>query len=287
MRTDMTFDIIDYGRRLESVLQVQREMSAILAHHGERGDAREFFVESILRRFLPPSVVIGSGEIVDGVGGRSSQQDLLLYRSNFPVFDSLAGAHIYLAEGVLATIEVKSVLNAAEIERCSRNIASIRALTVDHRGLAEDLRVDGSAARDEELSWDTAVARIPTGGDAAPDEDPLFSSADERIWSYVFAFAGTSVDALIHNARTSGWLRGDGPDCACVLGSAFGALTNTPIAPQREPSAGEVFLIDETDQPLGWWLGHLVWVLGRPFRRPYLRPYFEKSLTGEGRTNVR
>src|SRR5262245_10510432 len=113
----MTFSIIEYGKRLQEVLIAQRNVSEILEHKGERGTAREFFVESVLKRFLPPHVVIGSGEIVDGNGRRSRQQDLLLYRSNFPVIDSLAGAHLYLAEGVLATIEVKSILNLDEVKR--------------------------------------------------------------------------------------------------------------------------------------------------------------------------
>jgi hypothetical protein len=41
------------------------------------------------------------------------------------VIDSLAGSHVYLAEGVLATIEVKSKLDEAEIQRVTRNIASV------------------------------------------------------------------------------------------------------------------------------------------------------------------
>lgn len=269
----MTFSIIDYGRRLESVLQAQRDMSAILAHHGERGDAREFFVEAILKRFLPPNVVIGSGEIVDGAGHRSNQQDLLLYRSNFPVMDSLAGAHIYLVEGVLATIEVKSILTGSEVERATKNIGSVKALDVAPLGLGDAERVDGGELPLEAISPASVAARIARGAASISMEDGLLIDADERVWSYVFAFAGTSVEALIENARTHGWLRGDGPDCICVLGSAFGSRLDTPIAPSKTPAAGEVFLIDEVDKPLGWWLAHLVWVLNRPYRRPYLRPY--------------
>jgi hypothetical protein len=98
--------------------------------------------------------------------------------------------------------------------------------------------------------------------------------ADERIWTYVFAFDGPKMDTLLEHATKNGWLATNGPDCLCVLGKAFGASTDSPIGTQTKPTAGEHFLIDETTEPLGWWLGHLVWVLGRRFRRPVLRPYF-------------
>jgi hypothetical protein len=78
------FGLIDYGRRLEQVLQAQRDVSAILQHSGEAGRAREFFVESVLRRVLPFDVVIGSGEIVDRRGGRSKQKTYCCIETTFP-----------------------------------------------------------------------------------------------------------------------------------------------------------------------------------------------------------
>jgi hypothetical protein len=71
-----------------------------------------------------------------------------------------------------------------------------------------------------------------------------------------------------------GWLGGSGPDCVCVVGSAFGARKDAPICPERELLPGEVFAIDANTEPLGWWLGHAIWAaLNRPYRLPYLRPY--------------
>ena len=268
------FGIVDYGRRLERLLVAQRDVSAILTHSGEAGSARAFFVESVLRRVLPPNVVIGSGEIVDERGARSKQQDLLLYRSNFPVIDSLAGAHLYLAEGVLATIEVKSKLTGEEIERASDNITSVKKLHVSDAGLGQAEDVAGGQLRLEDMTMDALVGRVSRGIDPVPMEDPLLVAADERIWTYIFAFDGLGVDTLIEHADTHGWMRGDGPDCVCVVGKAFGSGVDTPISPQRKPENGESFLIDETETPLGWWLGHMLWMLSRPYRRPLLRPYF-------------
>jgi hypothetical protein len=67
---------------------------------------RNHFTNLFLKRFLPPTIQIGSGEIVDYFGTRSSHQNLILYRSNFPVFPSNTGSKIYLIESVLATIEI-------------------------------------------------------------------------------------------------------------------------------------------------------------------------------------
>jgi hypothetical protein len=171
-------------------------VSAIIQHSGEVGSAREYFVHSVLRRFLPSNVVVGRGEIVDGRGGRSRQQDLLLYRSNFPVIDSLAGSHLYLAEGVLATIEVKSNLDEKELIRATQNIESVRVLAVSEFGVGDAEDVDGGDVALDELSYENMGRRIGRGGTPIPLVDPLLSTADERIWTYVFAFDGVSFDTL-------------------------------------------------------------------------------------------
>jgi hypothetical protein len=267
-----SFSIIDYGKRLEGVLLAQREVSSIIGHPGEVGAAREFFVESVLKRFLPRDVVIGRGEIVDGGGGRSRQQDLLLYRSNFPIIDSLAGAHLYLAEGVLATIEVKSSLDDQGIRQATENIASVRELTLSYVGLGEPPHVEGAPVGLEAVSRAAAANRIMAESEPLPRQEPELKVADERIWTYVFGFAGVEHDTLTKDAAKHAWPKGQGPDCLCVLGKAFGATTDMPISPARPPS-GPAFHIKETSEPLGWWLANLLWVLRRRPRVPVLRPY--------------
>jgi len=270
------FTIIDYGRRLERLLAAQRDVSSIIQHRGEIGAAREFFVESILKRFLPPNINIGRGEIVDGTGNRSRQQDLLLYRSNFPVMDSLAGFHIYLAEGVLATIEVKSNLDEQEIIRATDNIKSVKELALSPYGLGEGQQVEGAGRTLDDLAKENVSERIWQGHEPILNrEDPLLELAHDRIWTYVFAFGSVDFDTLTNHASNAGWLQGDGPDCLCVLGSAFGARFDDPIGPLNSGEPNDVFQIDETSEPLGWWLGHIIRILRRKHREPVLRPYFE------------
>ena len=86
----------------------------VLHQSTDLGFAREHFVKDVLSSFLPKSVIIGSGEIIDGDGRRSGQQDIIVYRADFPVITSLTPVSVFLAEGVIATIEVKSNLSTGE-----------------------------------------------------------------------------------------------------------------------------------------------------------------------------
>lgn len=74
-------------------------------HNDSTDTLRNHFTNLFLKRFLPSTIQIGSGEIIDNFGTRSSHQNLILYSSNFPTFPSTNGSKIYLIESVLATIE--------------------------------------------------------------------------------------------------------------------------------------------------------------------------------------
>lgn len=82
----------------------------VLQQSSNLGSVREHFVKHILTNFLPKSVIVGSGEIINRNGDRTGQQDIIIYRSDFPVITSLTAINTYLSEGVVATIEVKSDL---------------------------------------------------------------------------------------------------------------------------------------------------------------------------------
>lgn len=101
-----------------------------LKHSVNLGGAREHFIKEILTSFLPKSVVVGSGEITDGKQ-RSGQQDVIVYRSEFPVLRGFSSVNTYLIEGVIATIEVKSDLttgNPNGLYSAFRNVATVQAL---------------------------------------------------------------------------------------------------------------------------------------------------------------
>lgn len=269
------FELLDYGSKIEQVLKYQAEVSGILKHSGEVGSLRELFVREFLSRFLPRSIVVGHGEIVDGSGGRSKQQDVVLYRGNFPVIHTLGEASLFLAEGVLATIEVKSKLDSREVVCVASNIASVRALRPTPLGVSVKPRryLGGAPGFLTPMPPAEAVARIAAGMSPGQD-DFLLHEPSERIRTYLFALQGVGDRHL--NASWARVAPDSCPDCAIVLGRSVGIR---PADDTLSPTTNDVgFEMVAHKAPLGWMLAHL-WrgVLGRPERLPPLRPYLATS----------
>lgn len=104
--------------------------ASVLEHSGNLGTVREHFVQAVLRNFLPKTVIVGRGEIIDGTEeGRSGQQDVILYRADFPVITSHTSINTYMIEGVIATIEVKSDLSRSGLSGPFESAAKVKRLT--------------------------------------------------------------------------------------------------------------------------------------------------------------
>jgi hypothetical protein len=129
--SEKDFDFLKYLNSIEKMMIAWREHSqSILRNSTNLGSAREHFVKEVLSRFLPSSVVIGSGEITDGEK-RSGQQDVIIYRADFPVLRGFDDVNLYLIEGVIATIEVKSDISSGKPNGLSSafgNLATVLSL---------------------------------------------------------------------------------------------------------------------------------------------------------------
>lgn len=78
-----------------------------------RGEERRAFIDQFLSKVLPPQYRFGKGDITDQNGRRSGELDVVV---EYPWLPSLpvvgeAGPRLYLAEGIVAVIEVKSDLS--------------------------------------------------------------------------------------------------------------------------------------------------------------------------------
>lgn len=74
-----------------------------------KGNERELFIEEFLAKVFPPIIRFGNGDITDTNNNRSGQVDIVIespYLFSFPIHSN--GSRLYLAEGVGATLEVKS-----------------------------------------------------------------------------------------------------------------------------------------------------------------------------------
>jgi len=100
-----------------------------VTHPGAKGDGSEFNWIEILTRYLPSRYRIERAFIVDSLGKRSEQQDIVIFDRQYTPFILRENAITYVpAESVYTVIEVKQSLNKPHIEYASRKASSVRAL---------------------------------------------------------------------------------------------------------------------------------------------------------------
>ncbi len=121
----------DHLRAVEDTLLAQSHIPANAGHPLHKGTPRENFLKTFLVTHLSERVAIGQGEIIDArtqANDPRHQNDIIIYRRNFPriTFDYAISA--YLAESVVATIEVKSALTKDELVKAVRAAHDIKQL---------------------------------------------------------------------------------------------------------------------------------------------------------------
>jgi len=123
--TDKKLIIHDWLDSLGKSLEKEAELAGLLEHPTMIGTAREFIIQNILKRCLPPIIHYGSGKIFDSDGGYSKQIDLIIFDPRFPCLEITKGSGLYPIEGVIATIEIKSTITRSEIWKALDNQMSV------------------------------------------------------------------------------------------------------------------------------------------------------------------
>jgi len=116
---------------IEDVLLAQSRTAKNAGHPNLRGGPREWFIRDFLQGHLPSTLEVGQGEIIDcnsrpnpPPGSYRPQVDVVLYRPDVPKISYSATDSAFLAEGVMATIESKSMLTEVELgNACKASIA--------------------------------------------------------------------------------------------------------------------------------------------------------------------
>ena len=83
-------------------------------HSVHKGTPRELFIKNFLESHLGNTISFGTGEIIDMDSKPKesrNQHDIVLFRNEFPKLDFQGGITAFLAESVIATIEVKSLID--------------------------------------------------------------------------------------------------------------------------------------------------------------------------------
>jgi uncharacterized protein DUF6602 len=102
----------------EAALLATSRIPANAGHRLHRGTPREALIKQFLEGHVSSRVSIGTGEIIDAESrprDARNQFDIVIYRNEFPRIDLGSGINAFLAESVVATIEVKSLLTEEEL----------------------------------------------------------------------------------------------------------------------------------------------------------------------------
>lgn len=105
------------------------DVTSQIQHQGEKGSSREEILLKYLRNYIPSKYQMNNGVLIDANGTQSRQQDLVIYDSfNSPLLINMDSTKMIPIESVYATIEVKSTLNKIELNKCVKNIKSVKDL---------------------------------------------------------------------------------------------------------------------------------------------------------------
>ncbi|TCK95577.1 DUF6602 domain-containing protein [Paraburkholderia sp. BL9I2N2] len=105
---------------VEDQLLATSKIPANSGHSLHKGTPREAFIKEFLEAHLPSTLAIGSGELIDSESQPAEprrQFDLVIYKRSLPKLDFGGGISGFLAESVVATIEVKSTLDKAGMQQ--------------------------------------------------------------------------------------------------------------------------------------------------------------------------
>jgi hypothetical protein len=125
-----------------SLLSISR-IPANAGHTLHRGTPREAFIREFLTGHLSARAAVGTSEIIDANSEpreQRNQVDIVVYKDDYPKIDLAGGINAFLAESVIATIEVKSLLTEDNLAKAVASAVTVKAL---QRNLAISTQTGG------------------------------------------------------------------------------------------------------------------------------------------------
>lgn len=155
--------LYEYFNKRAAVMIAEYELSKEQSSSINLGRNREIFVKEFLERILPLKLSIGSGEIWDSGNNKTGQLDCIVLRDDCPSLD-IRTENIYLVEGVLAAIEIKSNLTRKKLKEAGKTILKVKALKVNKgASISSGPLIDkplGFVFAYEGAKWDTLIDEI-------------------------------------------------------------------------------------------------------------------------------
>lgn len=127
---EVWMDLADVFSEISKKMQIDiNETRAVIEHPGSKGTILEETFKDFLRRYLPRSLDISSGILVDSDGGKSRQLDVIISDSfKSPIFYSKADIRVMPVECANVVFEVKARLDTPTIDGIIENMLSVRQL---------------------------------------------------------------------------------------------------------------------------------------------------------------
>lgn len=120
-----------YDATADAMLAEFKRLRSGLNHAGARGDAAEEIVRNFLAEALPASLGVAVGQVVDSEGSFSGQSDVIIYnaaRTPMLFTSAQGGQQTVPVEGVVAVVEVKSVLQKKDLPQLVSHASKLKSL---------------------------------------------------------------------------------------------------------------------------------------------------------------
>jgi hypothetical protein len=130
-QTPIVTQVADLFRIVADRMRTDLRMTrAAVSHPSLRGAGFEEAFRSFLRAYLPKSLDVSTGVLVDSHGKWSRQLDVIISdAARTPVFYASGENRVIPVECAYMVFEVKSTLNSQTLEDCFVNMQSVRDLT--------------------------------------------------------------------------------------------------------------------------------------------------------------
>lgn len=246
---------------LDQELAARSDRARASRHPTMTGNYREDALRDSLRQFLPRALHVGTGRVFSVDGTMSKQTDVVIHDGRYPVLQQ-GEASLFPIESVLATIEVKSSLDAASLQDAWAKCISVAGLR--------------TCIADEDV--ETLRSKLVGKGIGSTECTEIVDSYIRPV-TYIFSFDGFTTPAALSEAIMT--LPGtvgvavssttDQPVVPSVVVSGGGAVGLAwgdpvcvwPAADQPQLPAGQrpFFVSVQSDHGFGMLAAHLMWTI--------------------------
>lgn len=198
-------------KAIEAQMQLKlTEIRATFVQSGDKGALVEKVFRQFFSEYLPRSVAVGNGEIIDSEERRSNQTDVVIVNEEHPLTFGRDTVGLFFIEGVCAAGEVKTTLTSKELEDSLNKSFNFKKLE-----LAEGMIIPLSTNPSDLARY----YKHPPFFLVALESQLKLSSIEERLKSFLQekGLDNNSVNAILDGAFVvdQGWIInfGDGQGC--------------------------------------------------------------------------